>query len=308
MDSIDPRELRSVLGAFATGVTVITTIGPDGQPRGFTANSFTSVSLDPPLVLVCLAKGAASRPVFESAAGYAVNILAEDQRELSQIFASRSEDRFAGVAWQPGPAGNPVFAGTSAWLDCTLHRTVDAGDHVILIGQVRGHGQAPATPLGYCRGAYITFGLEQTAVNGTGGQSLVGAILERDGGILLVADTNGGLALPTATALGKPGQEGGLRQRLQTLGGGAEIGFLFAVFEEAANHRQSIYYRGTLSAPPTAASARLVAFDDIPWDRLPDDAVRSMLRRYVAERREDRFGIYVGDAERGTVQPLPQVA
>lgn len=304
MDSIDPRELRSVLGAFATGVTVVTTIGDDGQPRGFTANSFTSVSLDPPLVLVCLAKGAASRPVFEAATGYAVNILAEDQREVSRVFASKIEDRFATVPWQPGPAGNPIFAGTAAWLDCSMHRAMDAGDHVILIGQVRGYGQAPVNPLGYCRGAYITFGLEQKAMDSAGRQSLVGAILERDGHILLVEDKTGSLTLPTAATLGKPGQEGGLLQRLKTLGCGAEIGFLFAVFEEEANRRLSIYYRGTLSDQPTGDAARLAAFDDIPWDRLPDDAVRSMLRRYVAERREDRFGIYVGDADTGTVQPL----
>ncbi|MFD1625634.1 flavin reductase family protein [Azospirillum griseum] len=308
MDRIDPRELRTALGAFATGVTVVTTIDSEGQPRGFTANSFTSVSLDPPLVLVCLAKGAASRPVFEAAAGYAVNILAEDQREVSRVFASRSEDRFASVTWHPGPAGNPVFAGTSAWLDCTLDRSVDAGDHIILIGQVRGFGQSPVNPLGYCRGAYITFGLDQTAMTGAGRHSEVGVILERDGAVLLLVDQGGGLALPTAAALGKPGQEGGLRDRLQALGGGADIGFLFAVFEDDGNRRQSIYYRGTLSAPPTDATARLVPFDDIPWDRLPDGAVRSMLRRYVAERREDRFGIYVGDAERGTVQPLSHVA
>ncbi|PWC37625.1 flavin reductase family protein [Azospirillum sp. TSO35-2] len=305
MDSIDVRELRNVLGAFATGVTVVTTIDGDGQPRGFTANSFTSVSLDPPLVLVCLAKTAATRPVFEAAGGYAVNILAEDQKGVSRTFASKVEDRFATVDWQAGPAGNPVFAGTSAWLDCSMHQTVDAGDHVILIGCVRGCGHAPVSPLGYCRGAYVTFGLEQKAMETRGRQTLVGAILERDGQILLVETPDGGVALPTAEALGKPGRSDGLLHRLATLGSTVDLSFLFAVFDEDNDRRVSIYYRGKLIDGPAAGQgARLVGFDAIPWAKLPNDAVRSMLQRYVAERREDEFGVYVGDEVSGTVQPL----
>lgn len=307
---IDARELRNVLGAFATGVTVVTTIGADGEPRGFTANSFTSVSLDPPLVLVCLARGAASLPAFRDAAGYAVNILAEDQRDVSRTFASRVEDRFAMVDWHRGPAGNPVFDGTSAWLDCTMHRTVEAGDHVILIGQVRGCGHAPLNPLGYCRGAYVTFGLEQKAVEARGRKTAIGAILERDGEILLVDDpATGGLSLPSAETLGRPGSHDGLLDSLARLGVTADLSFLFAVFEETDKHRVSIHYRGKLlDGPGHGSGARLVPFDAIPWSRLPTDAVRSMLQRYVSERREDCFGIYVGDEVSGTVRTLSQAS
>lgn len=303
---IDPRELRNVLGAFATGVTVVTTLDGEATPRGFTANSFTSVSLDPPLVLVCLARGAASLPAFQNAAGYAVNILAEDQRDVSRTFASRIEDRFATVAWHPGPAGNPVLDGTSAWLDCSMHQTVDAGDHVILIGRVCGCGHAPLNPLGYCRGAYVTFGLEQKAVEARGRETLIGAILERDGRILLVDDpATGGLTLPTAETLGEAGSGGGLLGSLAKLGVTADLSFLFAVFEENNGRQVSIHYRGKLlEGPASGSGGHLVPFDAIPWSRLPTDAMRSMLQRYVSERREDCFGIYVGDAVSGTVRTL----
>jgi flavin reductase (DIM6/NTAB) family NADH-FMN oxidoreductase RutF len=96
---IDAMDLRRALGAFATGVTVVTTVDGDGNPRGFTANSFTSVSLEPPLILVCLAKRAASCPVFQVAESFAVNILSEDQKAVSSAFSSPTADRFGTVDW-----------------------------------------------------------------------------------------------------------------------------------------------------------------------------------------------------------------
>lgn len=103
-----------------TGVTVVTTHDPDGNPIGFTANSFTSVSLDPPLVLVCIANSSSNYAAFEQAEGFAVNVLAEDQKGVSNTFARPVEDRFAAVSWQQGPQGSPVFEGVSAWFDCSM--------------------------------------------------------------------------------------------------------------------------------------------------------------------------------------------
>lgn len=302
----DSSELRDALGAFVTGVTVVTTLDGDHEPRGFTANSFTSVSLEPPLVLVCIGKAAGSSPVFQEARGFAVNILAEDQRDVSHAFASGRRDRFATVRWIPGPAGNPVFQGAAAWVDCAAQQKIDAGDHVILIGRVIGCGHAPLKPLGYCRGAYVTFGLEQRVVAAEGRNACVGVILEgRDGLLLIKNPATGGLALPTAASLGKPDGEGGLFGVLRWLGVAADLGFLFAVFEDDASREVAIYYRGTaLSAPAGGAPARFFPLEAIPWPRLPTDAVRNMLRRYVTERREDRFGIYVGDAVSGKVAAL----
>ena len=161
--SIDPKAFRQALGNYPTGVTVVTTVDADGTPRGLTANSFTSVSLDPALILVCLGKTTASHPVFMQADRFAVNILADDQRDVSGLFASKSPDKFAQAAWRTGTTGAPLIDGSVAWFDCTVHQRVDAGDHTILIGQVQDMGQRTARPLGYCQGAYVGFQLAQAA-------------------------------------------------------------------------------------------------------------------------------------------------
>ena len=308
---IDPRAFRRALGSFLTGVTVVATLQEDGSPRGFTANSFTSVSLDPPLVLVCIAKTAASCDVFAAAAHFSVNILAEHQASLSTLFASKAADKFAQAAWQPGPAGSPIIDGVSAWFDCYRHQVVDAGDHMILIGRVAGFKERPANPLGYCRGAHVTFGLQIDALATSGGRTLVGAILEHGGAIVLVEDGHGGLDLPKSPALGGTTEADGLIGYLRRLGLQAELGFLFSVFEdpERGAGAMSVIYRGYLrEAPPKDAAVVLAKLDAIPWERVRGGALTAMLRRYIAERLQDGFGIYVGDAERGTVQSLARSA
>jgi len=307
----DRMAFRKALGSFLTGVTVVATLQEDGEPRGFTANSFTSVSLDPPLVLICIAKTASSYPVFSASDHFSVNILAESQADVSSLFATKSADKFAKSAWRRGPAGSPILADVAAWFDCRRHEVIEAGDHVILIGKVEGFDQTPANPLGYCRGAHVTFGLALDKVAASGGRTRVGAILEHEGALLLVAGDDGLLDLPSGAALGAGTDPASLTGRLRQLGIKAELGFLFAVFEDpqAGPGAMSIYYRGTLLEPPSSSAAiRMLRFDEIPWDRLRDDAIRSMLRRYVHERSEDVFGVYVGDTERGTVQTLARSA
>jgi flavin-dependent trigonelline monooxygenase, reductase component len=159
--TLDVAELRQTLGSFATGVAVATTLDAKGIPKGFTANSFTSVSLDPPLVLVCVDKSASCYPAFADTAHFAINILCEAQQHVSRAFASKSPDKFADMPWVPGVTGSPIFPDSTAWLDCELHNRVEAGDHLIVIGRVLSFGHSPAKrPLGYHRGSYIAFGLE----------------------------------------------------------------------------------------------------------------------------------------------------
>ncbi|MBV9734858.1 MAG: flavin reductase family protein [Acidisphaera sp.] len=308
---IDARAFRRALGSFLTGVTVVATLQEDGSPRGFTANSFTSVSLDPPLVLVCIAKTASSCPVFTAAPHFSVNILAEHQASVSMLFASKAADKFAQGAWRRGPAGSPIIDGVAAWFDCYRHDVVDAGDHVILIGRVAGFEERPANPLGYCKGAHVTFGLQIDALASSGGRTMVGAILEHDGEIVLVEDGKGGLDLPKSPALGGVTEADGLIGYLRRLGLDAELGFLFSVFEdrERGAGAMSIVYRGNLrTAPQQGAGITLASIDDIPWHRIRDGALSAMLHRYIEERQQDVFGIYVGDAERGTVQSLARSA
>lgn len=151
----DPRELRQVLGCFVTGVTVVTMLEQGGALRGFTANSFTSVSLDPPLVLVCLGRGAASHDAFAAGRGFAVNILSDGQQHLSARFASKSADKFAGLDWREGRGGGILLDGSLAWLDCRLERVIPAGDHSILLGEVLHFGRNDLQPLAWCRGRYL---------------------------------------------------------------------------------------------------------------------------------------------------------
>ncbi|MFO0996514.1 MAG: flavin reductase [Alphaproteobacteria bacterium] len=306
---IDPRELRKALGCFLTGVTVVTGFDAGGAPRGFTANSFTSVSLEPPLVLVCIAHSAGSYDVFKEASHYAVNILSESQRVVSGVFAARAADKFAGIAWRRGPAGSPILPDTVAWLDCVVHERVPAGDHLILLGRVVGFDHTPHTPLGYCRGNYLSFGLEQTALSAAHEARIrVGAILEQEGRILFIEDpATGRLALPSAASLGRDNTEkGSLKERMTGLGITAEIEFLYAVFEGPGQGTHSVFYRGDVTAtvPVPGITVRLIPLAEIPWDRLSDDAVRGMLRRYVGERLEDAFGIYVGTLDLGTVKVI----
>jgi flavin-dependent trigonelline monooxygenase, reductase component len=127
---------RTVMSCFPTGVTVVATRDADGSPLGLTVNSFTSVSLDPPLVLVCINRHSNSHDSLLAGRGFTVSILSGAQVDTATRFAQRpSEGRFEGVAWLPAPSGNPVLAECAAWLDCSIHEVVRAGDHTIILGK-----------------------------------------------------------------------------------------------------------------------------------------------------------------------------
>jgi flavin reductase (DIM6/NTAB) family NADH-FMN oxidoreductase RutF len=152
------RDLRNALGTFATGVTVITTCGAT-DPYGMTANAFSAVSLDPPLVLVCVKSDSQGSESIQQNGVFAINILALEQESISQYFASRDRlrgaDAFSGIAYRTAATGAPVLEGTTAYLDCSLQSSHPAGDHVIFIGEVRALGMDPvARPLLFHGGRY----------------------------------------------------------------------------------------------------------------------------------------------------------
>jgi flavin reductase (DIM6/NTAB) family NADH-FMN oxidoreductase RutF len=149
------RALRDALGAYATGVTVVTAMTPAG-PVGITANSFTSVSLDPPLVLWCPALRSARYPAFAEAAHYAIHVLAADQLEVCRRFA-RSGAHFDGVDYALSPEGQPVLPGSLARFDCAAVARHDGGDHAILLGRVLRHETRPGDPLLFWGGRYGDF-------------------------------------------------------------------------------------------------------------------------------------------------------
>ncbi|MEU0204969.1 flavin reductase family protein [Streptomyces canus] len=143
---VDPAGFRRVLGEFATGVTVIT--APGTPPAGFACQSFSSLSLDPPLVAFMVGRASTTWPRIARAGVFCVNVLSADQGELCRAFAVSGADKFAGVAHDPAPAsGSPRLAGTLAWIDCTIHAVHTGGDHLIVVGRVdalgTGEGEAP---------------------------------------------------------------------------------------------------------------------------------------------------------------------
>ena len=155
----EKRALRRALGAFATGVTIVTAVSQEtGEPVGFTANSFTSVSLDPPLLLVCLAHTSRGYRVFREAEGFAVNVLAAEQEDTARRFASTGVDKFGVTPWHAGRQGAPLIEGCLATFDCAMHQRLTAGDHDILMGRVLGFSRREGEALLFHGGAYQRLG------------------------------------------------------------------------------------------------------------------------------------------------------
>ncbi|MTI10091.1 flavin reductase family protein [Curvivirga aplysinae] len=156
MINVDPRKLRDAFGSFMTGVTVVTTMTREGNPVGFTANSFTSVSLDPPMLLVCPGKYLSCFDIFENCDYFAVNILSADQQEVSDIFAKFNGDRFQQVSWQKGHMDMPLLDASTAQFICKKSKAIPAGDHSILLGEVHDFKNSGQPGLGYAGGTYFT--------------------------------------------------------------------------------------------------------------------------------------------------------
>ena len=141
-------QLRAVAGRFATGVTIVTSVRPSGEPCGLTANSFTSVSLEPPLVLVCVDRRANSHDCIRAAGHFAVNVLGADQRDVAELFwVGDREQRFRSLKWEEHRTGSPVLEGALAWLDCRVVDQHRAGDHTIFIGEVEACAGREGDPL-----------------------------------------------------------------------------------------------------------------------------------------------------------------
>jgi flavin reductase (DIM6/NTAB) family NADH-FMN oxidoreductase RutF len=154
--AIEPARFREALSHYASGITVITS-HLDGEPIGFTCQSFYSVSMNPPLVSFSVMATSASYPRIRQAGRFAVNILADQQIGISNQFARRGADKWQGIEWQASPQGNPIIAGSLHWLDCELYAEHAAGDHLIVIGKVKAlglHDADAAEPLLYFKGQY----------------------------------------------------------------------------------------------------------------------------------------------------------
>jgi len=151
----DVMSIRRAMGQFASGVTVITTVTPGGEPAGCTVSAFCSLSLDPPLVLVCIDKARAMHELLTTAPGYVVNVLHADQQDLAQRFARRGDDRFTGLTVHYGRHNIPLISGAIAHIECDRHTVLDGGDHTIILGRIQGLAVHDGEPLLYARGAFL---------------------------------------------------------------------------------------------------------------------------------------------------------
>ncbi len=304
MTESDKHLLRKTLGQFLTGVTIVTTITQDGEPLGFTANSFTSVSLEPPLLLVCIAKNANCSDVFIQSNHFAINILAETQKQLSNTFASPIEDRYENVDWITKATGSPIFNDTVGWLDCNTHQVVDAGDHFILLGEVVAFDQSPQLPLGYFQGNYFSVGMAQKALVAIGDKEVktsIGIVIDRNRSIYLVSNEDNKLDFPRATATSDDDAHEQLDQYLAELGLSLDEKILFSVVEDETKGALAIYYRCHGAGKPKLNDGKFYDFEQIPWDDLATQAISMMVRRYIQERNHDVFGVYFGNEISGRV-------
>jgi len=152
--AVGQDEFRTALGHFASGVTVVTTAGDDGHLRGITVSAFSSLSLDPPLVLICVEKRASIYDHLKEGGFFAVNMLAEDQELISRRFATKDTDRFDGIGYITGATGCPILTGTLAFVECRIVNLYPGGDHTIFVGEVEAMGTTEGKPLAYFRGGY----------------------------------------------------------------------------------------------------------------------------------------------------------
>lgn len=300
MNTLDTRALRTAFGSFMTGVTVVTARGPDGALVGFTANSFASVSLDPPLLLVCPGKFLSSYDSIATCSHFAVNILAEGQEEISNTFASYKGDRFAKVAHHIDLHGVPVIDGTIAQFSCSTHQTLPAGDHCILIGQVQDYAYVDAPGLGYVGGQYFSLGMERAALDDTMDTAVCGAII-KDAGHVLLEQTSQGFRPPQITCTDRGQMRRDLCENLDALGLKARLGQAYSVFDDrqAGTHFAYFLANGTTVQPSGALQA--VAIQDLPELSYSTPAIAQMMARFALEARTGGFALYLGDANRGDV-------
>lgn len=302
MKQLDSKALRNAFGSYMTGVTVITAMTDDGKPVGFTANSFTSVSLEPPLLLVCPAKSLSSFDVFANCKNFAVNILSEDQQNISNIFAGSKDDRFSQIDWHTDEQGNPIINGALTHFSCKTERNLEAGDHHLLVGQVLDFSAREGRGLGYASGGYFSLGLEREAaeISTQQKQVSVGVIIEHDGKVLL-SQSDGKVNLPNTITDENTNAVSTIKQFLAEKGIEAQLGAVFSIYENTKNNNNYIFYRAFAESSDTKGLGEYVAIDSLAEQNFATPAMATMMNRYATESKNGFYGVYVGKEEFGKV-------
>lgn len=300
MNDVDPRTLRNAFGRYMTGVTVVTTVDQQGRPLGFTANSFTSVSLDPPLLLVCPGKFLSSYEAFAQCRHFAVSVLAEGQEDVASTFAGYKGDRFAKAPHETGCHGVPFISGAIARFSCETYQIVAAGDHAILIGRVAEFHERDGRGLGYAEGRFFSLGLERRAHDPEARVNRAGAIVQHRDAVLLERTADGyrppEVAVPDHASLRST-----LAAELVNRGLSAELGPVYSVFDSKEPAVHFAYLLATASAVTPSSDLEAVPIDRLHEVPFGSRAVASMMARFATEHRTRTFTLYLGDCERGSI-------
>ncbi len=295
MNRADPRTLRDAFGGFMTGVTVVTTRAPGGAPVGFTANSFSSVSLDPPMLLVCSGRSLSSHDAFASCRHFAVSVLAEGQEDVSNVFAGFKGDRFARTAHSPDANGIPVIDGAVAQFSCRRAQSIPAGDHTILLGRITAFTHSDGLGLGYARGRYFSLGLERAAMVADSARRIVAGVLVEHDGHVLLEEARGGMR-PPQFDLEEPGN---LRAAMEArLGDSVRLGSAYAIIDD---RKAGVHYTYFLAQAVQghALEGRLVPMDGIAGLAFETPDIAQLCRRFAMEHGTRDFTRHIGGGASG---------
>lgn len=302
--AVDVRTLRDAFSNFVTGVTIVTTVDSRGSPRGLTANSFSSVSLDPALLSICIGKTSSTFAAFESGGGFSVNILSEHQRSVAEQFARKSADRFRGIGWSLGSTGAPRIDGSLVQFDCETHGWIEAGDHFILLGLIKSLTSLPNRPLIFGQGNFLPVAIQQAAVQRPALAPVLISYIVEWANQVLMKSTNTRWELPTATLspTDRTAAQGEMGNDIIVQIGAAAVkpSFLYSVYDDPKGSK-NVVYRALLQDLVHDAGYQLFTAETVPWDALASPEVTGILTRFFRERQINQYGIYVGTASSGHV-------
>ncbi|MBN8629290.1 MAG: flavin reductase family protein [Rhodobacterales bacterium] len=294
------KVLRQAFGSFATGITVVTACDRHGNPVGFTANSFASVSLDPPLLLVCPSLTSSNIETFRNAASFAVNVLGAHQEEISRRFAAPVDDRFAGLHWTKGPQGQPLLDDCAGWFACSRHQVIDAGDHLVLVGKVEDCGNMAHPPLLFHRGQYrqiASVPVQRQPLAGAATTIRVGILALQNGKVLLQRAGADSWEIPLGPARRLFGEaRNACETDLAARGLSVTLTHPYSIYDDGEQCESRFLFLADL--PPDAdLPAGMALFDpgNLPLHQVRNIGMRDVLRRLAQERQRGRFGVFVGN-------------
>jgi flavin reductase (DIM6/NTAB) family NADH-FMN oxidoreductase RutF len=298
-DSSDPNALRRAFGAFASGVTVVAAQMSNGEIRAFTANSFTSVSLDPPLALVCLGKNAASLKLFEACDIFSISILQASQRNISSAFASRDPAVKIAASRDLVIDDAPYVADSLATFICSRHSVVDAGDHIILIGRIQKYRSNEGQPLGFFRGGYVHVGADLIEIERLHASVLVGGVLGYGGKVLLCRrPKSDSWEIPMTRPKRGQGPDGALQAVFESFGIEVTMSVPFSLFQERGEHDVTMIFSVQSHhkiSPQTLADGTEIALfgiADEPWNQVKGEMKNGLIRRYLREMAAGLYSVY----------------